>query len=237
MPCDTFYLHLSDLHLALSGHASGEPIKILDFGAGGSPYSVLFPNSQYSRADIAPGTGMDFLVYPDGTTNAPSATFDLVISTQVLEHCVDPNLYLSECERVLRPGGKLLLTTHGTYQDHGCPYDFHRWTADGLRVQITTAGFVSEELTKLTTNARALAFLMLEHSGFWCGARPFVARFLLKVIYKIIQSLRAPFQYMVDSFYPNCRMVPANNDGAVLYIALLAVAEKPSATQCKEVAS
>lgn len=37
--------------------------------------------------------------------------FDLVISTEVLEHIVNPDIFLREIYRVLKPGGKLLLTT------------------------------------------------------------------------------------------------------------------------------
>lgn len=37
--------------------------------------------------------------------------FDLVISTEVLEHVNDPDIFLREIYRVLKPNGKLLLTT------------------------------------------------------------------------------------------------------------------------------
>lgn len=37
--------------------------------------------------------------------------FDLVISTEVLEHVNDPDTFLKEIYRVLKPNGKLLLTT------------------------------------------------------------------------------------------------------------------------------
>lgn len=37
--------------------------------------------------------------------------FDLVISTEVLEHVTDPDTFLKEIYRVLKPSGKLLLTT------------------------------------------------------------------------------------------------------------------------------
>ncbi len=40
-----------------------------------------------------------------------NAEFDLVTSTDVIEHLTDPSLHLSEIRRVLKPGGTLLLTT------------------------------------------------------------------------------------------------------------------------------
>jgi SAM-dependent methyltransferase len=39
------------------------------------------------------------------------ASFDRVLATEILEHLASPALFLSECRRVLRPGGVLYLTT------------------------------------------------------------------------------------------------------------------------------
>jgi SAM-dependent methyltransferase len=68
------------------------------------------------------------------------ASFDAVMSTQVLEHVTDPALYLSECARVLRPGGRLRLSTHGTFVYHPDPDDYWRWTCAGLQKVVTDAG-------------------------------------------------------------------------------------------------
>jgi SAM-dependent methyltransferase len=39
------------------------------------------------------------------------ARFDLVWAGEIIEHLIDTDLFIAECRRVLRPGGKLLLTT------------------------------------------------------------------------------------------------------------------------------
>ena len=60
---------------------------------------------------------------------------------------------------LLKPGGFLVLTTHGLFGDHGCPYDFQRWTADGLRLLLERAGFQikgSEEANLWPTGALLL---------------------------------------------------------------------------------
>jgi 2-polyprenyl-3-methyl-5-hydroxy-6-metoxy-1,4-benzoquinol methylase len=45
----------------------------------------------------------------------PSSTFDVVISTEVIEHIYDPRSYLRLCKSALKPGGRLVLSTpyHG----------------------------------------------------------------------------------------------------------------------------
>jgi SAM-dependent methyltransferase len=82
--------------------------------------------------DIEPGDGVDVVASPEGRTFLPDACADLVVSFQVLEHVRLPERFLAECRRILRPGGILLLTTHGTYPFHPDPLDLHRWTGEGL---------------------------------------------------------------------------------------------------------
>jgi SAM-dependent methyltransferase len=46
-----------------------------------------------------------------GAVPRPPGSFDVVCSFQVLEHVADPDAYLAEARRLLRPGGVLLLAT------------------------------------------------------------------------------------------------------------------------------
>jgi SAM-dependent methyltransferase len=58
--------------------------------------------------------------------------FDLVISMSVVEHLDDPELVFREFERVLKPGGVLIIQTPNLYDYASIvaalsPYKFHRW--------------------------------------------------------------------------------------------------------------
>jgi SAM-dependent methyltransferase len=120
----------------------GKGGRVLDLGAGESPYRDFFPPGvEYVAADLPGNPGADLELRPDGTVPADEASFDAVVSTQVLEHVSDPALYLAEAHRVLKPGGRLLLSTHGTFIYHPDPEDYWRWTAAGLRMVATDAGF------------------------------------------------------------------------------------------------
>src|SRR6185436_6911761 len=79
----------------------------------------------------------------------PDASADAVVSFQVLEHVDDVETYLSECNRVLRPGGRLVLTTHGIWVYHpmaGICEDYWRWTGAGLRKTVEAYGFARTRL-------------------------------------------------------------------------------------------
>jgi SAM-dependent methyltransferase len=60
-------------------------------------------------------------------------SFELVLCTQVLEHCDDPAQAVRELRRVTAPGGRVLASTHGVQVYHPSPQDLWRWTHAGLR--------------------------------------------------------------------------------------------------------
>ena len=117
--------------------------RVLDFGCGNKPYESLFLQKfgTYVGADLAGNKDADLLIGPDGRVDAQDNAFDCVLSTQVLEHVTDPQLYLSEAHRVLKPNGSLILSTHGIWPYHPDPIDLWRWTVEGLQAEVRRAGF------------------------------------------------------------------------------------------------
>jgi SAM-dependent methyltransferase len=116
--------------------------RILDFGCGDVPYRDFFPaDADFVPADLAGNPRAALTISSDGTVPVEAATFDAVLSTQVLEHVPDPAAYLAECHRVLRPGGALILSTHGVFVYHPDPVDYWRWTSAGLHRVVEAAGF------------------------------------------------------------------------------------------------
>lgn len=164
IPGDLLYLVLSDLLLALQNLLPTDVSRVLDYGCGGSPYRSLFGNCIYHRADLA-GQDLDYQYGLDSRLPVSAGGYGLVLSTQVLEHVEDPTLYLMECHRILAPNGRLLLTTHGIFEDHACPYDYWRWTTFGLQKLIEGNGFKIQSSVKVTTGPRAVMFLAERASG------------------------------------------------------------------------
>ncbi|HSV26541.1 MAG TPA: class I SAM-dependent methyltransferase [Sedimentisphaerales bacterium] len=118
--------------------------SLLDYGCGERPYQDIFARrfSSVVGADFPGNPAADFTVGPRGEMpSVADETFDAVLSTQVLEHVVDPCLYLAEARRVLKPGGVLILSTHGMFQHHADPNDYWRWTRTGLELEVSRAGF------------------------------------------------------------------------------------------------
>lgn len=70
-----------------------------------------------------------------------NACVDTLICTEVLEHVADPNQVVAELIRVLRPGGHLILSVPFLVPIHGDPFDFQRFTEQGLRRLLNTHDF------------------------------------------------------------------------------------------------
>jgi len=117
--------------------------SLLDFGCGNMPYRPLFEPvvMDYHGSDLSGNELATLSINEDGTLPLDAGTYDIVLSSQVLEHVTDPALYLQEAYRVLKADGFLLLSTHGVWRFHPDPTDYWRWTSDGLRKQVTEAGF------------------------------------------------------------------------------------------------
>lgn len=116
--------------------------RVLDYGCADVPYRGFFgADVEFVAADLPGNPQATLTLNADATVPVPDASFDAVMSTQVLEHVADPAAYLSECFRVLRPGGRLLLSTHGIFIYHPDPIDWWRWTCAGLEHVVEEAGF------------------------------------------------------------------------------------------------
>lgn len=147
-------------------HAKG---AMLDYGCGNRPYYDLFlPRlTRYLGADVAQNASgnVDILIDVNGIVPLGDASMDTVLSTQVLEHVSEPQQYLREASRILRPGGTLILTCPAAYMLHEEPHDFYRYTIWGIRylldkfdfdiVSIDTTGGVWRLLGQTFLNHKA----------------------------------------------------------------------------------
>jgi len=225
---DVDYFHFFDLYDFIRRNATEKPIKILDYGAGPSPYQTCFPGADYRKADVIAAPGLHYCIRPDSTVPESDGVFDLVLSTQVVEHVANPQVYFSECFRLLRKGGKLVLTTHGVWEEHGVPYDFQRWTEQGMRRDLKQAGFHQPEIYKLTCGFRALMFLFTRTYFEVLPPAPWLPQKVFKSI-RFIYSKLFPLIYRTcGKYWPQAGVVKAV-EGSVtspFYIVIAAVAEK-----------
>lgn len=160
MIANPFYLARSGLLRELQEFFPELTGEILDVGCGTKPYRAFIPATRYVGLDIDnPETrrrGFADLFYDGTSFPLGDASFDGVLCSQVFEHVFRPRDFLAEIHRVLRPGGRLLLTVPFIWDEHEKPVDFGRYSSFGLRAVLTEAGFEVVASRKSLADARAL---------------------------------------------------------------------------------
>ena len=109
--------------------------KLLDFGCGSKPYEKLFKNSNnYVGVEVSGNKkNLKSDIYYNGIALPfGNNTFDSILCTEVFEHVEQLDCVITELYRVLKPGGRMIVTTPFMCIEHEMPYDFRRFTFNGL---------------------------------------------------------------------------------------------------------
>lgn len=144
---------ISELSANIQGH-------LLDVGCGTKPYRTLFNVEAYRGLDIdSPITrdrGMADDLYDGKKFPYQDGTFNSALCNQVLEHVFNPDEFLTEINRVMKSGGKLLLTVPFVWDEHEQPYDYARYSSFGLKALLEKNGFKIISHKKLAADATIL---------------------------------------------------------------------------------
>jgi len=135
-------------------HATAGPVTVLDLGGrdiNGSP-RALFPGATaYRVLDIADGPNVDIVA--DAATWSPNGQrYDVVLATEVFEHCAVWPSVCATAYAALRPGGRFIVTMAGPGRpphsavDGGWSLHPGEWyeniEPDRLRAVLAAVGFV-----------------------------------------------------------------------------------------------
>jgi SAM-dependent methyltransferase len=146
---------LAKRHLPPLGHLLSGTVVDIGAGTGWGRDFLDTTRTRYLPTDLPTGrdsrnaaittAGVRPSLYCDGTAlPLPDQSVDAVMAHSVLEHVWDVKGMLDEAFRVLRPGGRLFVSTPFGFPFHGEPDDFRRWTVDGMCRQVRESGFEPE---------------------------------------------------------------------------------------------
>lgn len=129
---------------------------VLDVGGGSAPYRsvlggdedawVVLEKDQVHARDLQEKSKAEFLVGAGEGIPILSDSCDLIVLTEVLEHCNRPQEVLAEIARVLKPGGHCVGTVPQYWHVHGWPSDYFRYTMHGLEFLAREAGLEVERM-------------------------------------------------------------------------------------------
>lgn len=141
--------------------AAAPGAMMLDLGAGGRR---LHPDMK--TVDFVDSGATDY-VADVCAVPLEDAEVDLIVATGLLEHVQNEHDFLSECKRLVKPGGKLHIEVPFLQQYHDDPIDMRRYTQSGLEEFVQRYGFevdqsgfhIGPSVTVATLNAYWASFL------------------------------------------------------------------------------
>ena len=175
-----FYFMRKGLLAAITRHAPSLGGRLLDFGCGSKPYQSLFKVDEYIGLDFEK-TGHDHSneqidVFYDGKTIPfGEGHFVSILCSEVAEHLFDLPAALGEMNRVLKKGGKLLLTCPFVWGEHEAPYDYARYTQFALKDLMEKNGFSVHVYEKEGSFMEALTQMRVLYFVSWAG--PILSKF------------------------------------------------------------
>lgn len=148
-PTSSFHLVRKTLLAGVMKYRHALTGRMMDYGCGQSPYKALFSHTDYTGVDTHRSG------FPEADKHAdvfleedriPFADryFNAILCTEVFEHVFDLPGTLKELHRVLKPGGKMLITCPFIWELHEEPWDFARYTPYALKHLLNEAGFEVE---------------------------------------------------------------------------------------------
>jgi len=160
------YLIRSNLYKSISRLAPSIKGRMMDFGCGLKPYRELFRVDEYIGVDYS-AEGETYeqdavdVFYNGRTLPFPDAHFDGIFSSEVFEHVFNLPEILPELNRVLRPGGRILVTCPFSFGEHEVPSDYARYTSFAMKHMFETNGFRIVEFHKTGGQIEAITQLRI----------------------------------------------------------------------------
>ena len=128
---------------------------ILNFGSGTQPH---FAGNVYN-VDIFPYSNVD-IICPVDVIPFKRNSVDAIICVAVLEHVKNPQEIIQKFQEMLKNSGRIYVEIPFMQGVHADPYDFQRFTPDGLRALLSD--FREEALDSLAGPASSLCWILRE---------------------------------------------------------------------------
>jgi SAM-dependent methyltransferase len=106
----------------------------LDVNGSARPFVELLKPAEYLGSDITSGRGVDVVCdVNDIVKRFGPNRFDVVLSTEMLEHIRDWRAAVHAIKTVCKPGGVIVITTRSMgFPYHGYPFDYWRYETEDL---------------------------------------------------------------------------------------------------------
>jgi SAM-dependent methyltransferase len=178
--------------------------RVLSVGAGGEINRLLSVHSR-RRGFKSLSLDIDLKRNPDIVGDIcmhgfKDKVFDVVILSEVLEHLYSPTEGLQNIYRILKPGGKLILSAPFIMPIHDQPNDFFRFTRYGLALLLRK--FRQVEISELNSYFEAIDVLWVRLIQNESMSARFASFFIIPIVY----FLKRPLTILLSRLIPTSAM-------------------------------
>ena len=182
----TFRRRFLDQSLAKHKNDFAEPV--IEIGSGSQDQRGRF------RCQLARWYSIDILRNKKPTIigngeNLPIKTNSAatLIALEILEHVENPDRFIKEMHRVLKPKSRLYLSMPFLYRYHAAPFDYQRYTESKLRKLFQESGFIIDSI-----ECHGYYFSVLSEQ-----IKSLLARIPVKLIRQAIGVMCMPFLWLL----------------------------------------
>jgi SAM-dependent methyltransferase len=125
-------LSTRNLHRLCREYATDRPCLVVH--SEDIPYAAYFPNAYTvtKRASVPADLHVDH--HYRELSRIPDGSYELLLCTGLLEHVPDPQRLIDEFHRILKPGGRAIVSASTVFSLHECPDDYFRFTPFSFRL-------------------------------------------------------------------------------------------------------
>jgi len=193
----------------LENHSSYYKGNLYDLGCGEAPYKDFFLKfaDKYIGVDWTKtfhNSQADIISDLNKKIELDDKIADTIISISVLEHLCEPQIFLNECNRILKNNGHLILQVPFQWWIHEAPHDYFRYTPHGLKYILKKAGFTNIEV-KAQSGFFSMWILKINYFSTKLIKGPKLIKFLIK-------NLLIPFWFIGQILAPQLDKIDKNWD-------------------------
>lgn len=181
--------------------------NLYDLGCGEMPFKNWLLNYAETYTGVDWGNSLhtieaDILADLNKPLPIQDKVADTVISFSVMEHLCEPQLFLDEAHRILKPGGWVILQVPFMWHVHEAPYDYFRYTRYGLLYMFEKSGF-SEITIYSQTGFWVMWILKFNYQTRRLIKGPAIIRNAISLLLRIVWWINQHFALILDNYFKN----------------------------------
>jgi SAM-dependent methyltransferase len=179
--------------------------NLYDLGCGDMPFKSWFLNYAEKYTGVDWGNSLhdlkaDILADLNKPLPIKSDVADTVICLSVMEHLCEPQLFLNEVHRILKPGGSFILQVPFMWKVHEPPYDYYRYTRFGLQYIFEKAGFTEISIYSQTGFWVTLT-LKFNYQTKRLIRGPWLVRIFVGILMRLIWEMNQRLARFLDKYW------------------------------------